>query len=502
MKKTVSKKEDMQSVNCSGDTLLGVMRELKYRKTKSELYATIDYNYRQKSVSTKCSEYYNYISRMYYEATDKFIDEGDIKKRLKIIECELQFDSNQDELYSERYVFDKGALRIDMANEQLQYIEVEDECYNILDCESDKMLFCGESIREPMEVLPMETAIEFVTGKPLDSLETYFNLSPDDLFLLKTWLVTSMNPTIYTPILFFLGGAGTGKSSMQNVIADLLDPSTRGLINWDDTPLQDLAIMLNRSYLVNFDNVSKINQRKSDLLCQCVTGGKKSYRKKYTDSDEVVYDLRTRLTISSVRNCLTQDDLLSRTLFIDVPKMSSKARIREDKFLPLYEQNRAQIMSELLIVLSIAIDRFSEWEKTHQAYNRLAGFEVFGSLVADILDEENGYERFMKIMKEKYIQQAFCEDKDWEFMRCMFDVLEEDYEGCYDGGMKKLYDITCNWIIDSPSCPYEVDIFMGYDKFAKKLHAKEELFNNLGYGIEFGRLSKENTSRVTINKCF
>ena len=131
-------------------------------------------------------------------------------------------------------------------------------------------------------------------------------------------------------------------------------------------------------------------------------------------------------------------------------------------------------------------------------YQYLASFEVFGSLVADILDEKHGYKRFMKIMRDKYILQAYWDEADWTFIKCMLEALEGEYNNQYHGGTRKLYDITCNWIIDSPECSYELNELMNYDKFAKSLHNKQELFENLGYSIEFGRLSKENTSSVTI----
>ena len=333
------------------DSLLQIMQRLQYSKTKAGLYAILQYPDRRKNVPTAGSEYSNYISKTYYEEEKSFTDESSIKKRLKVIECCLEFENNQDNLYVERYVCEDSTIRIDIGNEQLEYIEIKDGEYSIQSCENQEMLFCGEPIRKPMEIVPLEKALESVIGSPLDGLDEYFNLSKDDLFLIKIWMVACMHPDINVPLLYLCGGAGTGKSSMQKIIADLIDPSTRGLVNWDDSSLNDLSVILNRSYLVNFDNVSKVFAQKSDMLCQCVTGGNKSYRKKYTDSEEVNFNLRTRVAISSVQNCIHRDDLLSRTLFITVPKIKDRARIREDKFLPLYKRNRGQLTSELLSVL-------------------------------------------------------------------------------------------------------------------------------------------------------
>lgn len=329
------------------ELLLEIMQEQKYNMTKDGLYVTLVYGERKKNVSVRSSIYKDYIIKLYHDKTGEYVSEKAITQRLSVISAEMEFANDTDELFSERYVKEDDSIFVDMSNDDLEYVEVSGGEYHIYPCK-DKLLFCGEPIRKPMEVLSMEEAIENITGAPLDILDEYFNLEEDDLFLVKVWLVASMNPKINMPLLYLLGGAGTGKSSMQRIIGKLLDPSSRGLINWDDTNLRDLSIMLDRSYLINFDNVSRIPPKKSDLLCQCVTGGEKSYRRNYTDNEEIQFNVSARLTVSSVLNCINREDLLSRTLFVNVPRIRDRARIRAEKFLERFESQIPQIMRELL----------------------------------------------------------------------------------------------------------------------------------------------------------
>lgn len=488
-----------KKLSTNDEILLEIMQEQKYNLTKDGLYATLIYGERKKNVSVRSSTYKDYIIKLYHDRTGQYISEKAITQRLSIISAEMEFENDSNKLYAERYIKEDDTIFIDMSNSDLEYVEICGGEYHIYSCE-DEPLFCGESIRKPMEVLSMEEAIENITEAPLDILDRYFNLEEDDMFLVKVWLVTSMNPKINMPLLYLLGGAGTGKSSMQRIIGKLLDPSSRGLINWDDTNLRDLSIMLDRSYLVNFDNVSRIHQKKSDLLCQCVTGGEKSYRRNYTDNEEIQFNVSARLTLSSVINCINREDLQSRTLTVNVPKIRDRVRIREEKFLEQFDKEKFQIMGELFLVLSMAMEKFPKWEQQHIAYHRMAGFEIFGSLVAHILDEEDGYERFMKIMHEKYIFQAIREDDSRIFIAGMMEMLEDEYDGYYKGSLKGLHSRICSWVTDSLESSYVVETCMNYDPFTKLIHNKEELFYNLGYDICFGRMKKDNTASVTIRK--
>lgn len=480
----------------NSDIILQKMLLLSYYKSKDCLYTTIPYKGRKRSVPVYGSEYISYITSQVYNETGEFIQEIDIKNRLKIITFSLIDEDCCEELYPKRYVCNEGKIYINIANEKMQHIEVSSEGYRIIDCVDDTPLFVKNSMELPM-VIPKE---EDDTSPLLSDLDSIINLSEEDIFLLKVWLITSMNPNINIPILYFLGNPGTGKSSIQKLISDLIDPSKRGLVNWEDNSNNDIAIALDHSHLVNFDNVSKITGSRSDILCQSVTGGNNSTRRKYTDEEEITFDLKTRVTISSVRDCIVRDDLTSRTFYMNVPKIANKARIREDDYLSKYASKKAKIWGQMLDVLSIALSLYPEWKEEHQSCHRLASFDVFGSLVASILDEEHGYDKFRSIIQEKRVQQIFHKDDGNVFMSCMFATLKEDFENEYSGTTRKLYDNTVEWITESPNSNYNTEAIVSYDKFAKMLRSYEDDFGLLGYEISFYRIKKDNVSAVSIKK--
>lgn len=481
------------------DLLIQEMQKIDYDKSSNVMYATLEYNGRKKKVSVTDKLYITYITKMYYEETGELVDERTIRNCLSLISFDLEFtEENPAQIYTNRYIGKEDSVLIDMGNENLQYVEVSNGEYCIVDETNSNVKFCNDSMRKPIDVIPLEDLD--LSGTLLKDLDKFINLTSDDLFILKIWLICSMNPNINCPILYLLGGAGTGKSSMQRIIAEIIDPNARGLVNWDETSNKDLAIMLDHSHLINFDNVSRITTKKSDLLCQSVTGGYFSTRRLYSDNDEITYNLKSRIIISSVENCINREDLSSRSIYMSVPKLRNKGRIEETELMSLLNDERPQIISELLTILALSLDEYPTWKKTHKSFHRLAGFEMFGSLIASLLDEKNGYNRFMKIIKEKYIYQMFPEEIDRFFIYNFFETLEEVFDNNYDGGTRRLYDAVCNWIIDSSNCSYPTDVNMNYDRFAKMLHQKKTMFMDLGYDIEFKKIISENVSAIRITK--
>ena len=62
--------------------------------------------------------------------------------------------------------------------------------------------------------------------KGLDRIDRYLNLSPEEKFLLKVYLVTCFNPDITFPSVSINGTNGSGKSTLSRIIKKIIDPSS------------------------------------------------------------------------------------------------------------------------------------------------------------------------------------------------------------------------------------------------------------------------------------
>lgn len=478
------------------DLLLNIMLELSYYKSKDGLCATVVYENRKESVLVTSQEYYDYIGAKYYDACGKFVRNDGIRDRLQIIRYMQKIECAEETVFESRYVNMGKKILINMANEKFQYISVSSKGYKIITPKDDTPLFVKDSLETPMDYPIKDDSIDSIDS--INLIDDLVNLCEDDIFFLKIWLISAMNPEIRTPILYLLGDQGSGKSSVQILIYNLIYPTSRGLVNWDGLSIKDLTIALNRSYLINFDNVSKIDQERSDLLCQATTGGKKSFRKLYTDNDEVNYDLYARISIASTQNCIKQPDLAQRVYFVNM-KDTKEINIPEDQYLEYCQERIPKILNGLLETLSRAMRFYGRWCKKYTATYRLASFELFGGLVACIFDGEEGYERFQKILRKNHIQQVFPNDEKRPYFESMIEVLEAD-DNPFEGKLKELYDYVNEWITEYSELPYTDDIILDYESFSKSIHQYKNGIVSFGYDIEFYKSRPDNYSSIRIEK--
>jgi hypothetical protein len=179
------------------DILLDIMLNVVYTQGKNGLWATICYGERKERVSIDSSEYCDYIYNDYYNRYNEFTSERDIKDRLKIVRYNYKVNVPQSTVFQKRYGYKNNCIYIDMANDNLEYIIVSEDGYKICKVEDEGALFVNEGMQLPM-VYPSESDKDW-----FEYLDPVLNLSDDEKFLFKIYLVSSMNPDIVTPIPYF-----------------------------------------------------------------------------------------------------------------------------------------------------------------------------------------------------------------------------------------------------------------------------------------------------------
>ncbi len=80
------------------------------------------------------------------------------------------------------------------------------------------------------------------------------------------------------PLMVILGEHGSIKTTIAKSVKNIIDPSGENISSLP-TKTDDLILHFANRYLVNFDNVSNINDEHSDILCRAITGEGQSKRK-------------------------------------------------------------------------------------------------------------------------------------------------------------------------------------------------------------------------------
>ena len=155
---------------------------------------------------------------------------------------------------------------------------------------------------------------------------------PKDQLLLKAYLITLFIPDIAHVILLLKGLKGAAKSILETMVKRIIDPSEVDLLILNQRQY-DFIINLSHNYYNAYDNVRKIPEWLSTIICAATAGAAFSTRTYYTTADETRFKFKRCFAFSSIGAPLTEDDALQRCISLKHPKIERQSRKTEEKIL-------------------------------------------------------------------------------------------------------------------------------------------------------------------------
>lgn len=205
--------------------------------------------------------------------------------------------------------------------------------------------------RRPPSLLPLPEPVE---GVAFGELRAVMNVPDENWPLVAGYALGMLQPDRPTPILQLAGEQGTGKTSAARRLKDLIDPSKGGL-RAEPREIGDLMVGANQSWVLAFDNLSRVSPALSDALCRLATGGGISKRKLYTDSDEHVSEATRTVILTGINDLATRSDLLDRMLIITLERIGENDRRTDADLQSHYERVRAGVLGALLTAAAKAL---------------------------------------------------------------------------------------------------------------------------------------------------
>lgn len=184
-------------------------------------------------------------------------------------------------------------------------------------------------------------------------LRKILNIPVEDLRLVVAWLLSAFCPGT-KPILILEGSHGSAKSSTMCNIIRILDWHSSMLTGLPKTD-RDLLVAVRNRGIAGFDNISKITDNISDLLCQIATGGSGRFRKLYSDGDEYVIHVHTLIALNGITTGATRGDLLDRALRVETPPLRAKTRKTEEEVEAAIAKYHPIILGALLQAVQYAL---------------------------------------------------------------------------------------------------------------------------------------------------
>lgn len=230
----------------------------------------------------------------------------------------------------------------------------------------------------------MQPQVEPVAdGDPKKVLE-FLTIEKESCLLFLVYLISLFIPRIAHPVLAVFGDQGSAKSFLCTCINRLVDPTlTERIIQPKNE--RDLIQTLRQKYVTVLDNLSKIDNRVSDLFCQVCTGGSISLRQLYTDEGENIAQFRHVVILNSVSLAIVNADLMDRSIILKQQRINPKDRKPEEELWDEFEKARPEILGGIFDTIAKAMGIYPTLRLEHLP--RLADFAKWGYAIAEALGE-------------------------------------------------------------------------------------------------------------------
>jgi hypothetical protein len=208
----------------------------------------------------------------------------------------------------------------------------------------------------------------------------------DNKLLLKCYIVALFIPEIPKPILMLHGEQGSAKSTLQELIKMLVDPSIIRTLSFP-RDINELIQQLSHNHVAYFDNISNIKEWYSDQLCRAVTGSGFSKRQLWTDDDDIIYNFKRCIGFNGINLAATKADLLDRGLIIQLERIPKENRRKITDIWNEFERMKPQLLGYIFDMLVKVIQRKKHGSIEIKDHPRMADFAE----VAEIISRSMGY---------------------------------------------------------------------------------------------------------------
>lgn len=340
-----------------------------------------------------------------------------------------------------------------------------------------------------VEDVPPKDVIFMGSGMPLpvperggsvEELRELLMWEPDDdrWLLVKGWLAAVLLATVPRPMLAFIGGQGSTKTSTSRFVVGVFDPRPLGTLgssfgkNRSDDETKAL-----KSYLPAWDNVSTISSDSADFISRMVTGDYSERRKLYSDTDivRIAYRRTGVLTAINVPSGM-KPDTLDRLILLQLepPKQRVAEEVLEEKWVTAHPRILAGALDLAVQVLA----KRGHGENPHNL--RMADYATALWSVDTKLEEA-----FARNVSHSRFDMA----EDDPFISTLLAWISKAPNGEWVGTAKEAFHTAERFRTD-----LEAGWWPGNERvFSNALTRQVELLRAVG--IEFTRLSKSNGTR-------
>jgi hypothetical protein len=221
--------------------------------------------------------------------------------------------------------------------------------------------------------------------------------NPSASVLSICWLLWAMQEAPEYANLGVFGKSDDGKSTFCSFLRGWIDPH-RLEKRSPSKNARDMYIAASQQHVYLLDNASARRALADDLqndICRINTGGGRGDKTNYTDEDETILVLTKPTMMNGINNPITNEDLHSRTVFVDLEPFQPNEKVDKELVYKRYEETKGEVLGCLLDIFAQALNNYKSGTVDEQV--RMIGFANF-SIAAETAFAEPG--TFLRHYKE------------------------------------------------------------------------------------------------------
>ncbi len=369
------KREEATAAKTAVDLALGGVVALWHTPSK-EGWATLPRDGHVEHHPVRGREFRAWLAGLYYAKEGKPLYAQAMQDALAVLEAKALFEGEEHEVHT-RLAGHGGRVYLDLSRPDWLVVEVGPEGWRVIPAHEAPVRFRRGRHQKP---LPLPER-----GGSLDAVLELLPLQERrDVALVLGWLVGALSPRGPYPVLVLAGAKGAGKSTAARLLKALVDPQEAPL-RAEPKDVEALMVAARGSWVLAYDNLSKVPTWLSDALCRLSTGGGLGKRELYTDAEEYVLEAQRPVILTGIGFGLLRDDLADRVMMVNLERLEDGARRPERELWAAFERAHPQALGALLDAVSVALRRWEEVRAAMPSLPRLADWSLWAEAAAPAL---------------------------------------------------------------------------------------------------------------------
>lgn len=346
-------------------------------------YAAVQVDNHIETLSVQRSRFRNWLAKLYYEETNGLLNGEDIGNVLAVLRAKAEFGENRRHLDLRVGGSEDGsAIYYDLTNPEWEAVKFTADGWKV---EQAPIMFTRYN-NQQAQVYPQR-------DYPADILDRFFALTnvktPGDRLLVTCYIIALFWPDIPKPVLSLHGEQGASKSTLQELIKDLVDPSSVKSLSFP-RDINELVQSLSHNYVAYFDNVSHIKDWISNELCKAVTGSGFLKRQLYTNDDDIVYSFKRCIGFTGINLGANKADLLDRCLIIQLEHIPNDKRRKIKDIWTQFQQINPHLLGFIFETLSKVLKARRNGAIELKELPRMADFAEIAEMISRSIGERDG----------------------------------------------------------------------------------------------------------------